>query len=166
MYLYLLSLTHDYTNCSKKSSKTVYLSKNFTCWPPSIPIDWLRRQTGLATNQQKQAKITPHGGPSTGASAFVVCKKQERHRPVPSAPKRWPQHRSCILGLAQRLEGSNGARTNFVSTQWIPLVLVVPESSGWVSGFEWCVFILGRSVICLYTTETHTRPQTPTYIRT
>lgn len=92
--------------------------------------------------------------------------KNKRDTDLSISSPRWPHHRSCVLGLAQCLEGSNGTRTNFVSSHWIPLVLVLPESSVRVSGFECCVCTLCHSVICLYTMEAHTRPQTPTYIRT
>lgn len=62
------------------------------------------------------------------------------------------QHSSCILGSAQRLEGSTRTRTNFENIQWIPLVLVLPESSGPVSVFGWCIYTLSCSLMCLYPT--------------
>lgn len=40
--------------------------------------------------------------------------KNKKDTDLSISSPRWPQHRSCILGLAQRLEGSNGMRTNFV----------------------------------------------------
>lgn len=167
MYLYLLSVTHDYTNCSTKSSKTEYLWKNFTCWPLSMPIHWWWHQTGPATNQEKQAKVTLHRGPSTRESAFMVCKKQERHRPV---------HQLTTLATTSQLHpgisttpGGFKWDENKFCTHWV--LIGSPWFWSSLRALAGCldlngVCALGHSVICLYPMKMHTRPQTPTYIHT